>query len=90
MMHLFIVGYLGMTAFALSKAGRDVFERAYGVAMIGVVLSFGCSTMFADGFYENILSGPYWLLAGMLVNLKIRAVAEPDGELQAGERPREE
>jgi O-antigen ligase len=88
--HLFITVYLGATAYALSRSARNDFERAFAVAVLGVVISFGCSTMFANGFYENILSGPYWILAGMTINLKIRSDAERSGELQAEEQPREE
>jgi len=72
---------VGLALIGLSLAGakRDTFTSGYGLAMLGMVVSFMAGSFFGDGFYENNLSGLFWVLAAMAVNLRNGwGLAEPD------------
>jgi len=46
------------------------FERIIGLASFGMVAGFAAGSFFGDGFYENNLSGLFFLMAGIVVNLR--------------------
>jgi O-antigen ligase len=68
----------------VALAHPDPFERAIGLGAFGMVVAFAASSFFGDGFYENNLSGLFFLMAGIVVNLG-REIAR--GRVPALSRP---
>jgi O-antigen ligase len=86
--HVLMVFMFGGLAYGLSRRRKDERARVFGLGMLGVVVSFALGSIFGDGFYENNLSGLYWILGGITVNLS-RDNVGPDGPAPApavGER----
>lgn len=65
-------------AWRVSGIDRGSFASAVGLGMFGATVALMVSTCFGDGFYENNLTGPYWLGAGALVSLWKREVFKRD------------
>lgn len=45
------------------------FEGKFALGFAGTTLAFFLSNTTGDGFYENNLSGMYWILGGLVINL---------------------
>jgi O-antigen ligase len=76
--HLLIMLTIGTIGWKTAQRDRGTFEGAFGLGMFGATIAFMVGTMFGDGFYENNLSGGYWIAAGALISLwKSESPAEP-------------
>src|SRR5512143_907555 len=56
-------------AWQVASRAPGSFQSAIGLGMFGATVAFIVGTGFGDGFYENNLSGGFWLGAGALVSL---------------------
>lgn len=83
--HLWMMLALIGCAMGLAVRRGAPFETALGLGFVGVAVSFLLSTNFGDGFYENNLSGTFWVLAGLVVTtsetpaLPAASAAEAEG-----------
>lgn len=82
--HVLLLLTLMGIALRVALAHPDPFERAIGLGAFGMVVAFAASSFFGDGFYENNLSGLFFLMAGIVVNLG-REIAR--GRVPALSRP---
>jgi len=64
--HVWMLVAIALRGWGLMRSGRDELDIGIGFAGLGAVASFLISTNFGDGFYENNLSGLFWVLAGVV------------------------
>jgi O-antigen ligase len=81
LVHVFMMLYLANASFRLSRTARSPDDSAIGLGMLGLTLSFIGSGMFGDGFYQNNLSGLFWVMAGLVTAMR----PGPDAASGAGE-----
>jgi O-antigen ligase len=67
--HVLLFLTLMWIALRVALAHPGPFERVIGLAMFGMLVGFAAGSFFGDGFYENNLSGLFFLMAGIVVNL---------------------
>jgi len=70
LLHIWVMLRVALMGLELARGPRGTFNSGFGLGMLGIVLAFTISTMFGDGFYENNLSGLFWILAGLTTNLR--------------------
>lgn len=66
--HVLLLFTLAWLALRVALAHPDPFERVIGLGAFGMVVAFAASSFFGDGFYENNLSGLFWIMSGVTVN----------------------
>jgi O-antigen ligase len=64
--HVWMLVAIGWRSFRLMRTATRVNDVAIGFAGIGIVASFTISMNFGDGFYENNLSGLFWIFGGIV------------------------
>lgn len=67
--HVTIMLVLLITALRVSSRLKGSFEGSFALGYAGCVIAFMIATTFGDSFYENNLSGMFWILGGLIVNL---------------------
>lgn len=68
--HVLLLLTLMWISIRVAVGHPGAFERVVGLASFGMVVGFAAGSFFGDGFYENNLSGLFFLLAGVVVNLR--------------------
>ncbi len=64
--HVWMMLAIALRGWKLMRSAWDEFHVALGFAGVGVVISFLISTNFGSGFYDNNLSGLFWVFAGVV------------------------
>jgi O-antigen ligase len=78
--HVLMFLILMWISLRVALAHPDSFERVIGLAIFGMVAAFAAASFFGDGFYENNLSGLFFLMAGILVNMSHEMAGLRDAE----------
>jgi O-antigen ligase len=69
--HVWLMLSICVIAYRLASRMRGTVEGAVGMGMFGTTVSFMISGFFGNFFYSNNLSGVFWILTGIVVNLTL-------------------
>jgi len=74
---------LGASGVRLFFRRSHLFDRAFGLALLGTIAAVATSCMFGSRFYDTSLVGYLWVMGGLASSLLSAPLAAPEGSHDA-------